>query len=73
MTIIIEVIKAKNFDMFKMMLNTYGKQLDRDANFREYLDRIAKYYFEGQTIKPPNMMKQMMEKMMGGAGGMSDE
>lgn len=56
-TLIIEVIKDGNFDLFKMILNIYGKQLNRDPQFREYLDRIAKYYFDGKTIKPPDMMK----------------
>lgn len=56
-TMIIEIVKEKNFSLFKMILNIYGKQLNRDPQFREYLDRIARYYFDGQTIKPPDMMK----------------
>lgn len=67
MTILIDVIKQKDFSMFKMVLNIYGKQLNRDPSFREYLDRIAKYYFDGKTIKPPDPMKQMMQKMFDGA------
>lgn len=66
-TIIVEVIKEKDFKIFKMILNIYGKQLQRDPAFREYLDRIAKYYFDGKTIKPPDMMKQMMQNMFKGS------
>ena len=68
-TIIVDVIKDDNFDMYKMILNIYGKQLMRDPAFREYLDRIAQYYFDGKTIKPPNMMQQMMSNMFGGGKG----
>jgi len=34
------------------------------------LDRIAHYYFDGKSIKPPDMMKQMMKNMFSGGGGM---
>lgn len=42
--------------------------MNRDGQFREYLDRIARYYFDGKTIKPPDMMKQMMQNMFKGGG-----
>ena len=62
---IVEVLKIRDFELYKKLLNMYGHCLERDAYFREYLDKIAQLYF-GATIKPPNFMQQMMNNMMGG-------
>ena len=47
---IIDAIKIKDFVLFKTFLGTYKPELMRDGQFPEYLDRIAKYYFN-DTIK----------------------
>jgi hypothetical protein len=62
---IVDSIIIKDFLMFKTFLNTYKSELMRDGQFPEYLDRIAKYYFN-DTIKQANPMQQMMQRMMGG-------
>ena len=59
----------KDFDFFKMLINTYRTQLQRDQQFFEYVERIAKYHFNGATVKQANPMQQMMQNMMGGGGG----
>ena len=58
--IIIDTINGKDFETYKKALGIYQKYLDRDNNLGEYLDRIAKYYFDGATIKQKNMMAAMM-------------
>jgi len=63
--VIVEAIKADDFTFFKMMVKHYKKSLNRDGQFVEYVDRIAKYYFNG-TVKSVNPMQQMMQNMMGG-------
>ena len=65
-TIALEAIQAKDFELYKMLINHYRPHLSRDGKFTEYLDRIAKYYFDGQTIRAVNPMQAMMSKMMGG-------
>jgi len=65
---IVDAIKVKDFILFKTFLGTYKPELMRDGQFPEYLDRIAKYYFN-DTIKQANPMQKMMEQMMGGGGG----
>ena len=52
---IVDSIIIKDFLMFKTFLNTYKSELMRDGQFPEYLDRIAKYYFN-DTIKQANPM-----------------
>ena len=47
----LEAIKIKEFNFFKMLIQTYKGQIDRDSQFFEYIERIAKYYFNGATIK----------------------
>ena len=42
----------------------------RDKSFIEYVDRIAKYYFD-TTIKKPNAMQQMINNMMQGGNPMA--
>ena len=54
--------------MFKQVLNHYGPALARDGMIREYLEKVVNVYFEGKTLKPPNMMEMMMKNMMGGGG-----
>ena len=56
----LEGIKMKDFDFFKMLINTYKTQLQRDQQFFEYVERIAKYYFDGATIKQENPMQKML-------------
>lgn len=58
--IILESIEVKDFDLYKMMCNHYMPHIKRDGKFVEYLDKIAKYYFDGQTIKAVNPMQAMM-------------
>jgi|TARA_B110000285_G_C14969275_1_gene535709 hypothetical protein len=53
---VVDSIKIKDFLMFKTFLNTYKPELMRDGQFPEYLDRIAKYYFN-DTIKQANPMQ----------------
>ena len=48
------------------MITQYQAHLKRDPKFLDYLDRIAKYYFDGATIKQVNPMQAMMNKMMSG-------
>lgn len=48
--LIVEAIKIKDFQLFKMFVIQYKKCLERDGKFIEYVDRIAKYYFD-ETIK----------------------
>jgi hypothetical protein len=38
---IVEVLKIRDFELYKKLLNIYGPCLERDAFFREYLDKIA--------------------------------
>lgn len=64
---IVDAIKVKDFILFKTFLGTYKPEFMRDGQFPEYLDRIAKYYFN-DTIKQANPMQKMMEQMMGGGG-----
>lgn len=71
MFIIIDTINAKDFETFKRALDIYKQYLGRDYNLGEYLDRIAKYYFDGATIKQKNMMAAMMQSMMSGGGPMA--
>ena len=54
--ILVESIKMKDFEIMKKMVGVYKAELQRDASFIEYQDRIAKYYFNGK-IKAPNMMQ----------------
>ena len=63
-TLIIESIQVQDFEFYKMMINHYKPQVDRDPKLVEYLDRVAKYYFDGQTIKAANPMQQMIQNMM---------
>ena len=42
-------------ECFKMLIGTYKNQLKRDSTFLQYVDRIAKYYFNC-TIKESNPM-----------------
>lgn len=58
----------KDFNFFKMLLGSYKAQIQRDPQFIEYCERIAKYYFNG-TIKQVNPMQAMMQNMLGGGGG----
>lgn len=44
--------------------------LERDGKFIEYVERIAKYYFD-ETIKAQNPMQKMMQSMMGGGNPMA--
>ena len=48
----------------------YLPQIKRDAQFVEYVDRIAKYYFD-TTIKKANPMQQMINSMMSGGNPMA--
>jgi len=52
-------------DDFKQVVNLYKPQLSRDRSCIEYIDRIAKYFFNS-TVKAPNPMQQMLNNMMGG-------
>lgn len=45
--IALEAIEVKDFELYKMVVNHYKPHLARDGKFTEYLDRIAKYYFDG--------------------------
>jgi len=55
-TMLCESIGLKDFDFMKQMITMYQPQLKRDNLFIEYMDRIAKYYFDG-TIKKVNPMQ----------------
>ena len=57
---------ARNGD--KKFVNKFMELTQRDPQFIEYCERIAKYYFNG-TIKQVNPMQAMMQNMMGGGGG----
>jgi hypothetical protein len=59
MSMIVDSIKVKDFDLFKFFINNYKAQVMRDGQFVEYIDRIAKYYFNS-TIKQENPMQKMM-------------
>lgn len=52
-------------EAFKMLVGFYKPQLQRDMTFLQYVDRIARYYFDC-TIKEANPMQQMIQNMMGG-------
>ena len=45
--ILVDVIKSQDFRAFKGLLNHYAKCLNRDTQFREYLEKICNLYFEG--------------------------
>jgi hypothetical protein len=57
--LLVEGIKMEDWEFFKGMIGNYGKQVKRDPAFIEYVDRIAKYYFD-QTVKQANPMQQML-------------
>jgi hypothetical protein len=38
---IAEVLKIRDFELYKKLLNIYGLCLERDPFLREYLDKIA--------------------------------
>lgn len=61
-----EIIKMKDFEAFKQLLNHYAPALKRDDKLGEYLEKVVNIYFEGKTLKPPNPMEMMMKNMMGG-------
>ena len=54
--------------VFKNIIGIYKPQLMRDKLMVEYVDRIAKYFFD-TTIKQENPMQAMMKNMMGGGKG----
>ena len=73
-----KILNAKSYQTASLMVadaNPAYKQglvpmelTQRDPQFIEYCERIAKYYFNG-TIKQVNPMQAMMQNMMGGGGG----
>ena len=64
--ILVEIIDTKDIVLLKQFINMYKPQLVRDPQFINYLDRIAKYYFDGQTVIQANPMQQMIQNMMKG-------
>ena len=66
--VLCDVFPTKDFEFFKQIVTLYQPQLRRDGLFIEYVDRIAKYYFD-DTIKAPNPMQQMLNNMLSGGGG----
>ena len=56
LTIVQEALKIRDFILYKHLIAVYSKAIERDEKFIEYLDRIGKIYFEGQTIRAPNQM-----------------
>jgi hypothetical protein len=56
----LEAIEVGDFDLYKGMIKHYMPHLKRDPKFYEYLERIAKYYFDGKSIKEANPMQAMM-------------
>lgn len=58
-TMILDSIKIKDFLMFKTFVSNYKPEIMRDGQFIEYIDRIAKYYFN-ETIKEANPMQKML-------------
>ena len=38
---LVEIIKIRDFELFKNVLNSYAPCLERDSFFKEYLDKIA--------------------------------
>ena len=65
-----ESITLDDKDMFMQITTMYLPQIKRDAQFVEYVDRIAKYYFD-TTIKKANPMQQMINSMMSGGNPMA--
>ena len=51
MDIVIEAIKIKDFELFKLMCNEYSPSLKRDPNFIEFMEKISNKHFDGQKIK----------------------
>mmetsp|Transcript_4185 Transcript_4185/g.7100 ORF Transcript_4185/g.7100 Transcript_4185/m.7100 type:complete len:228 (-) Transcript_4185:41-724(-) len=66
---ILDAMELKDFELFRSFLGHYKVFLERDPKYYEYLDRIANYYFDGQTIRQANPMQQMLKNMMGGGAG----
>ena len=65
-TVLCEAIKLEGDDeVFKLIVGMYKPQLTRDKMTVEYVDRIAKYYFD-TSIKQENPMQAMMRNMMNG-------
>ena len=71
--ILIDTIEVQDCTLLKQYCGVYKSQLERDGQFINYVDRIAKYYFNGETIIKANPMQQMLQNMMkGGANPMAN-
>ena len=69
--LILEAIEMNDFVVYKHLVGIYRPQLTRDPSMVEYIERVAKYYFNS-TIKEENFVKKMMKQMFTGGGNIMD-
>lgn len=59
-------IESGDFELVKkMVLEDYAPVLRRDPTLVDKIDKVCGRAFNGQSLKPPNPMQQMMQNMMG--------